>query len=322
MDIDELTVPHRFSGTPVYRLAGGAQCFFAHGAGARISLDEVWRAVVESLEPLDGLERWIGPLDARPRSLPADLGEIRAALERDGEEAMARFDAVTLRMYSQPDPPRQQLSLVLPAPEGRHPWGSLATGTAPSAFLSAPDAVVERMLRIAELLRPHTASAGLWLMSEPWMEEHHVASALPFLERHPGLNLPHRLEWGAEGRGIAGIDWLTMLGERPLELLGGADELRRRLAEAAARLGTATPEVVVYGGGALVRACQAPRLGDASAEGDGAPVEYRVVDAALRPLRWDGRSSRPNALLKVGSGEARAEATERWATRFERSSGG
>ena len=111
-----------------------------------------------------------------------------------------------------------------------------------------------------------------------------------------------------------------MLGEEPLDLIGGAEELRRRLAEAGARLGTATPEVVVYSGGALVRACETPRLGDASAggEGDGAPVEYCAVDAALRPLRWNGRSSRPSALLRVHSGEARAQATERWASRFER----
>ena len=58
-----------------------------------------------------------------------------------------------------------------------------------------------------------------------------------------------------------------------------------------------------------------PKLGDS--EGEGAPLGYRVVDAALRPLRWDGRSSRRSALLKAPPGVDPEHATLRWARRFE-----
>lgn len=66
-----------------------------------------------------------------------------------------------------------------------------------------------------------------------------------------------------------------------------------------------------------MRAGETPQLGDT--EAGGAPLEYRVVDAALRPLRWDGCSSRRSALLNLGKikGADPVEATRRWAARFE-----
>lgn len=317
MDVDDLTVPSRWSGKPVYRLAGCSQFYFAHDGLAGESFDRVWTAAAECLESLDEASHWIGPLDTRTRKIGADAAAVRDAIEQGWDDACARFGAVTLRAFSRPDPPRQQLSLSLPRPDSREPWAALVTGDRPSRLVAHPDAAVERTLRHASALRPHVGLVGFGLMSEPWMEPHHAESALPFLERYPGLNLPYRLEWGADGAGIPGVDWLTVLGERPLALAGGIAGLRTRLQDAAEALAVPAPEVLEYPGGAIVRAGQVPQLDDP--ETGGAPRAYRAVDAALRALRWTGRSPKPGALLKVGGlkGIDPAEATHRWVTRFD-----
>ncbi len=318
MDLDELTVPHRHSGLPVYRLRGGSRFDFRPDEGDPAELDRVWPVVASALAELDGASHWIGPLDTRARPLPESpdaAGELRAALREGWAAAMTEFEAVTLRVFSSPAPPRQQLSLIVPAPASREPWASLVVGESPSSFFASPEAVIERTLRGAALLRPHAGSVGLCLMSEPWMEHQHTASALPYLQRYPGLGLPHRLERGAGGSGIGGVDWLTILGEDPLELIGGIAGLRDCLREAARSLDAPEPELFGYDGGVLVRAGEMPKLGDS--EGEGAPLGYRVVDAALRPLRWDGRPSRRSALLKAPPGVDAEHATLRWARRFE-----
>ena len=137
------------------------------------------------------------------------------------------------------------------------------------------------------------------------------------LEQYPGLSLPYQLVWGAGGAGIPGIDWLTVIGDGALALAGGVEALRARLDDAAKTFGNAVPEVIGYPGGVVVRAGETPLLDDP--ETGRAPREYRAVDAALRELRWDGRSSKPSAQLKVGSikGLDPAEVTLRWVTRFE-----
>ena len=257
MDLDELTVPHRRSGVPVYRLRGGSRFDFRAEREDAAELDRVWPVVASVLAELDGTSHWIGPLDTRVRSLPEtpDAADaLRSALQQGWAAAMTEFEAVTLRVFSSPDPPRQQLSLIVPDPASREPWASLVVGESPSSFFASPEAVIERTLREAALLRPHAGSVGLCLMSEPWMEHQHTASALPYLQRYPGLGLPHRLEMGAGGRGIGGVDWLTILGEDPLELVGGITGLRDRLREAARSLDAPEPELLRYDGGALVRA--------------------------------------------------------------------
>lgn len=317
MEVDDLTVPHRRSHAAVYRLAGCSQFYFDPPEPAGALTEHVWEVTAECLGLLDEVNRWIGPLDTRPRAL-GDLEQVRDALRRDRAPAWAQFDSVALRAFSQPDPPRQQFSLVLPAPGSRQRFASLVMGERPSTLRRNAEAVVERVLRHASALQPHVGLVGFGLMSEPWMEPHHVESAWPYLERYPGLQLPYQLEWGADEAGIPGIDWLTVLGERPLALLGGPTELRQRLEATAEVLGAPTPQVLDYACGVVVRACETPQLGDAETEG--APAGYRTVDAALRPLRWDGRSTRPSALLKVrekANGITPAEATRLWAARFE-----
>lgn len=318
MEFDDLTVTSRWSDAPVYRLAGCSQFYFDYGGSAVESFSPVWDVTVECLRSLDEATGWIGPLDTRQQELGTDLADVRNAIQQGWGEACSRFGTVSLRVFSTPDPPRQQLSLSLPCSGSRDRWAMLVTGERPSRFVNDADLVVERVLRHASILRPHLGLIGFGLMSEPWMEPHHVASALPYLEQYPGLSLPYRLEWGADGAGIPGIDWLTVLGEGPLALAGGITRLRTRLTEAGEALGVGAPEVIEYPGGIVVRAGRTPRLTN-DPETGGAPVEYRAVDAALRQLRWDGRSSKPSALLKVGTlkGIDPAEVTRRWATRFE-----
>lgn len=318
MELDDLTVPSRWSDAPVYRLAGCSQFYFDHDGSAGEPSDPVWDVAAECLGSLDEATHWIGPLNTRKRKLGADLTDVRATLQRSWGEACARFGTVSMRAFSRPDPPRQQLSLSLPCPGSRDPRAVLVTGELPSLFLTQPEVVVERVLHRASILRPRVGLVGFSLMSETWMEPHHVDSALPYLERYPGLSLPYQLEWGADGAGIPGIDWLTVLGTDALGLAGGVAELRARLEDAAGATGTPVPEVLEYPGGVVVRAGGTPQLADHPETG-GAPRGYRAVDAALRPLRWDGRSPRPSAQLKVGriKGIDPAEVTHRWVTRFE-----
>ena len=318
VNLDDLTVPHRYSGDPVYRLSSCTQFFFASpGSGNGVSFEQVRDLTAECLQLLDEASHWIGPLDTRKRGLDS-IDTVLEALTRDRDAALTKFAATTLRVFAQPDPPRQQLALSLPAPDASAGFAQLVIGERPSPIMHDPETVVARTLRYASALRPHVGLVGLGLMAETWMEPHQVDSAWPYLERYPGLQLPYRLEWGADGAGIPHIDWLTVLGERPLDLLGGVAELSRRLDDAADAHGAPAPQLLEYKGGVLVRASSTPLMDDGGSPG--APTGYRIVDAALRPLRWDGRSSKPNSRLKVNeksSGLTRAEATLRWATRFE-----
>lgn len=315
--LDELTVTHPHSGRPVYRLAGCSQLFFAPpGSPGAASFEELWDVTAECLALRDEAMYWIGPLGADPRRLPGGLSPVRDALADERDEAFARYGAMNLRVWSHPDPPRQQFSLAVPSPDSRERFAQLVMGERPSVLIRQPEIVVERAIRQARLLRPHAGLIGFGLMSQTWMEAHHADSAWPFLQRYPGLQLPYQLTWGADGAGIPAVDWLTLLGDRPLALLGGVDGVRRRLSASAEALCASVPQVLEYEGGAMVRAGDTPKLDDDGA----APIEYRVVDAALRPLRWDGRTSTPNRLLKVrerARGVTRAEATRRWAARFE-----
>lgn len=237
MHLDELTVPSRWSGKPVYRLAGCSRFSFDPPGSAGESFETLWSVTAECLELLDEASHWIGPLNTRPKALGTSLALLREALEQERDRAFAQFEALGLRVFSTPDPPRQQLSLTLPKPDSRQRFADLVMGERPSISLQQPDLVVERTLRHASALRPHVGLVGFGLMSETWMEPHHVDSAWPYMQRYPGLQLPYRLEWGADGVGIPGVDWLTVLGAGPLSLMGGEAGLRRRLDDAAAQLG-------------------------------------------------------------------------------------
>ncbi|MFD1812778.1 type VI immunity family protein [Rhodococcus gannanensis] len=313
MDIDELTVAHRGSGTPVYRLTGGAQFHFRCGDGGT-PFPHSWDVTARRIEAMLRLDRWLGPIDATPRPMPSTTAPVLDVVLADRHSAEERFSAVTLRAYSTPLPPREQLTLVLPS-DGRPPWASLVTGEPPSTFRDRPDDVVEATLRDAALLRPIVGAVGFHLMSEPWMESQYTAHALPFLQRYPGLNLPHRYDWNIDGARVQSVDWLTVLGDELLSPLGGRDRLRTRLADTAERMGAPAPTVLPYDGGVVVRAGAGPQFGDSA--GQGAPPSYRVVDAVVRRVRWDGIAHTPSGLLKTARGVDRVDATRRWAARFE-----
>lgn len=318
MDFDDLSVTHRLSGKPVYRLAGCSRFFFESPGNDAAAFARVWSVAAECIGMLDEASHWIGPLDNRARRFSGDLVAVRETIERDRNEANERFDGSWLRVYADPDPPRQQFTLSLNAPGSDIPFAGIVLGQRPSGFLRHPDEVVAQTLHRASALRPHVGLVGFCLLSEPGMEPQHIDSAWPYLERYPGLQLPYQLDFGAEGTGIPHIDWLTVLGAAPLEVLGGVSALRRRLEDAAGARGAFAPQLIAYDGGVIVRAGEAPQL--RGAEDGAAPLEYQVVDAALRELRWDGRATKPNHVLKVseqGNGISRTEATLRWAARFE-----
>lgn len=254
MHLDELTVPSRWSGKPVYRLAGCSRFSFDPPGSAGESFETLWSVTAECLELLDEASHWIGPLNTRPKALGTSLTLLREVLEQERDRAFAQFEAVGLRVFSTPDPPRQQLSLTLPKPDSRQRFADLVMGERPSISLQQPDLVVERTLRHVSALRPYVGLVGFGLMSETWMEPHHVDSAWPYMQRYPGLQLPYRLEWGADGAGIPGVDWLTVLGAGPLSLMGGEAGLRRRLDSAAAQVGAPAPQLLEYDGGVVVRA--------------------------------------------------------------------
>lgn len=299
----------------MYRLAACLDLTFRQGGGG-VGLDEVWDVVTGQLGALDHVSHWI---DANPRPrqrrLPGDLGVIGEHLTSMWPALCeAPFgSALTLRVFDLPHPPREQLTLTIPTPSDRRDWSNLIVARRPSWVMDDPEAVVEGMLELATRLRPHHATAGLSLMSEPWMERSYFASAFPHLEAHPGLTVPYQLRWGADGAGIASIGWLTVLGDEPLRLVGGAGGLERSLADAAERCGVAPPELIRFDGGVLVRAGNRPDPGERGA----APASYRAADAALRPLRWDGVSDHPNHWLRTAPEKDRKETTRRWMARFE-----
>jgi hypothetical protein len=133
-------------------------------------------------------------------------------------------------------------------------------------------------------------------------------------QRLPGLEVDEvtsHVNWLAEARdggpGIKGVNWLTVLGDRFVAEVGGADKLERDLAALDRRF-----IVHRWDGGVMIQAGPRPELGDA--QRDHWPELYVKLAKYLKPIRvtWH------HAFQMGGPGERFDKArSEAWLRRFD-----
>lgn len=101
--------------------------------------------------------------------------------------------------------------------------------------------------------------------------------AIPLLQRHPGLAYGDSFSFSnAANSGVTAVSWLTLLGPRLSEKLGGLGRIKRGLTKGVAAL-------PVGAGGVALRAGEKPELGDRE-RGDLLP-EYHAVGKLVAPHR-------------------------------------
>lgn len=120
----------------------------------------------------------------------------------------------------------------------------------------------------------------------------------PFLKRYPGLNV------GTPGelcdQGMPPVNWVTLLGPELLQQCGGVAQVQQAFTDESAIA------VAALGEGAVIRAGEAPQLGDRNRRDD-LPL-YRRVGAYLKAFRGDQEIELDGLTL---------EESEKWLARFD-----
>jgi hypothetical protein len=172
-----------------------------------------------------------------------------------------------------------------------------------------PSRYLETAQRLCDLLPYLCGHVGYCLETSPYYENQAYPRAYALAMRYQGLNIASdNATWPLRDVGIETVNWLTLVGEQPLDKLGGVAKLRRAL--------NAVRSIAVLETkhGVIVRAGDEPRLGDVN-RGE-TLAEYRAVYRALRPVLEPVLSD--FAPLTVGGElEELTDKTDRWLRRFE-----
>jgi hypothetical protein len=155
-------------------------------------------------------------------------------------------------------------------------------------FADNPGSLPEAALDICRKLNPVSGYGGIGVIESPddaingWYEPR----VYDLAQRFPGLEADYPIShsnWLPKGRtgdraGIKGVNWLTILGDRFLAEMGGADRVEADLAALDSRM-------ILHrvGGGALIQAGSRPALGDA--ERGRWPELYVKLTKYLKPIR-------------------------------------
>ncbi|WP_175610481.1 type VI immunity family protein [Rhodobacter aestuarii] len=105
----------------------------------------------------------------------------------------------------------------------------------------------------------------------------------PWLQAYPGLEYEASgLYWSETRKGGHDLprssNWLTILGDENIARLGGEAQIRRQLTDGMSFL--------PFKGGAIIRACEKPALGNAAS--GGIPEGYRTAARIIKPIRFEG----------------------------------
>lgn len=326
--LERAIVPDRATGQPVMGFAIQSRLFLQAGAQTP-ARQAVARAMQRFRQLAPQHITHIQPDAAqRPQAIggadvTAELGQTLARLDPE-------FDAFTPHLTSWPArPPKWQASATLePGSEGADAV-SVFDAAVPPVFLRAnPDAYLSALLDWCELLQPLHGLGGIAPVYEFGMSRNHMGETWPFLARFPGLDYPLPYAVAAKGqapRKISGTNWLTILGDQILTAMGGQGELIARLGRAWSRVTDAplAPEAGLpadislhaYRGGVVVRAGLIPQMGDVNR--GNIPESYQVVNAALRPLRFDDYQQNPKDLIDVPRPLDAYQETLNWLNRFD-----
>jgi hypothetical protein len=154
-------------------------------------------------------------------------------------------------------------------------------------FTENPGSLPEVLLEICSKLRPVSGYGGIGVIESPdnAVSHWHEPIVYEWAQRFPGLEadypIPHAicLSMGRGGKGgIKGVNWLTVVGDRWLAEMGGADKV-------AADLAALDSQFIVhrFAGGVMIQAGAHPDLG--IAERAIWPALYVKLARYLKPIR-------------------------------------
>lgn len=162
------------------------------------------------------------------------------------------------------------------------------------------------LLDVCEKLKPLSGYGGLGII-EPidiFAGEPQQALVRAIAERFPGLEVEGRASHSiCLENGIKGVNWLTVLGDRWIQEMGGLDYLRLWVTEAC----TLYP----YPGGVVIQAGARPELGDVQA--NRWPTHYAKLARALKKIRVKDHYP----FHFGGANRFDHEATMKWINRFD-----
>jgi hypothetical protein len=162
------------------------------------------------------------------------------------------------------------------------------------------------VLKLCRKIQPLSGYAGLGVLesSDGYAQNGFQPVVKEIAERFPGLEVESRTAHTLYLRkGIKGVNWLTILGERWLKEMGGLDSLRARLGEPFG--------FYPYDGGAVIQAGPKPQIGDAQA--NRWPQHYVSLAKVLKKIQI--KDHRPFHF--GGPGRMDHEASKAWLFRFD-----
>ena len=178
-------------------------------------------------------------------------------------------------------------------------------------FAEHPGTFQEFVLRLAKRLRPLSGYAGIGVLEplDVYDRQPYMATVRQIAERFPGLEVESTYVHVIHlGEGIKGVNWLTLLGERWTQQIGGLDYLRIRLGD--------DFKLTPYDGGVMIQAGPKPQIGDVTKSCW--PQHYITLAKVLKPIQI-----KEHYAFHLGdpdpSGAPRmdSEASEAWLFRFD-----
>jgi len=193
--------------------------------------------------------------------------------------------------------------------EKSSPGGALRLSVPPAVVEREPSwfvGLAERLIRNLNYDSGHGGYSLNWDPRGDFTTEANEAM-LSIRNRYLGVDLPHLTATviavkNAAEPGLRCANWLTLLGRTLLERAGGEDQVRASL--------PAGCDVIAVTHGVMIRAGEAPSLGDAHREAD--LSLYRAVGQLVTPLRLDNH---PEFIEDPSDPEG--EPTRDWLARFD-----
>lgn len=134
------------------------------------------------------------------------------------------------------------------------------------------------VLSFANRLHPLSGYAGIGVLESIDFDARQASgdTVRQIAERIPGLEIEHYIGHAIYvGKGIKGINWLTLLGDRWVQEIGGLDYLRIRLGD--------DFKLSPYDGGLMIQAGPRPQLGDVTT--NRWPQHYVTLAKVLKPIQ-------------------------------------
>ncbi len=146
-------------------------------------------------------------------------------------------------------------------------------------FTEHPEATFpDLVLSFAKVLHPLSGYAGIGVLEplDDYARQPFQGTVRQIAERFPGLEVEDRIGHGiVAAKGIKGANWLTILGDRWVQEIGGFDYLRIRLGE--------DFKLTPYDGGLVIQAGLKAQIGDATT--NRWPQRYVTLARVLKPIQ-------------------------------------